>query len=133
MKSITMFRDLQLEIDMIKIRMSDLEREDYAVSVIECNKIDLEVYVNRKHKLINEMAILQAMLDDKEETKLELLDKINQLEGLEYKIAYKRFIEGKDLSQISKELEYTYKYIKNVSCNASRKLSLVECDFDMTN
>lgn len=129
MKSITMFRDLKLEIDMIKIRMGDLEREDYALSVIEFNKINLEIYANRKHKLINEMAILQAMLDDKQETKKELLDKLKKLEGLGFQVAYKRFVEGKDLNQISKELKYSYKYIKNISCEMSKE---IRCDFNVT-
>jgi hypothetical protein len=64
------------------------QREDYALRRIEYNKIDLETYVNRKHKLNNEAAIIQAILEDKKETQRAILEKLNKLGGLEYKIAY---------------------------------------------
>lgn len=63
-------------------------REDYALRRIEYNRIELDIYVDRKHKLNNEAAILQSIIEDKKETQRQILEKLKQLEGLEYKIAY---------------------------------------------
>ncbi|WMM24014.1 hypothetical protein RBU61_13930 [Tissierella sp. MB52-C2] len=67
-------------------------REDYALRRIEYNNIDLNIYVDRKHKVNNEAAILQSIIEDKKETQKQLLEKLGKLEGLEYQIAYKRFV-----------------------------------------
>ncbi len=112
---ISTYQDLLTEIEIYENRLDDLYREDYALRSIEYNRIDLDVYVERKHKLNNEAAIIQAILDDKRETQRQILEKLNQLEGLEYKIAYKRFIEGKTLNEIAGELGYSYQYMKEVS------------------
>ncbi len=112
---ISTYQDLLREIEIYENRLDDLYREDYALRRIEYNRIDLDVYVERKHKLNNEAAIIQAILDDKRETQRQILEKLKQLEGLEYKIAYKRFIEGKTLNEIAGELGYSYQYMKEVS------------------
>jgi DNA-directed RNA polymerase specialized sigma subunit len=112
---ISTYQDLLIEIDVYESRLEDLQREDYALRRIEYNRIDLETYVNRKHKLNNEAAIIQAILEDKKETQKAILEKLSKLEGLEYKIAYKRFVEGKTLNEIAEELGYSYQYMKEIS------------------
>lgn len=112
---ISTYQDLLREIEIYENRLEDLYREDYALRRIEYNRIDLDVYVERKHKLNNEAAILQSIIEDKKETQRQILEKINKLEGLEYKIVYKRFIEGKTLNEIADELGYSYGYIRNLS------------------
>lgn len=120
---ISTYQDLLIAIEIYKNRLQDLEREDYALRRIEYNKIDLEVYLNRKTKINNEAAILQAILDDKRETQMEILEKLKQLEGLEYKIAYKRFIENKTLNEIADELGYSDSWIRKQSSDITRKVN----------
>lgn len=115
MKLISTYQDLLSEIEIYENRLDDLHREDYALRRIEYNHIELSLYVDRKHKLNNEAAIIQSILDDKRETQRQILQKLRQLEGLEYKIAYKRFVEGKSLNQIAEELGYSHDYMKEVS------------------
>lgn len=119
---ISTYRDLLTEIELYENRLEDLEREDYALRRIEYKRIDLDIYVNRKHKVNNEAAIIQAILDDKRETQKAILEKLNQLEGLEYQIAYKRFIEGKSLNVIADEIKYSDSYIMKKSAEVSKKI-----------
>lgn len=112
---ISTYQDLLREIDIYQSRLDDLCREDYALRRIEYNEIELNLYLERKHKVNNEAAILQSILDDKRETQRQLLEKLGQLEGLEYKIAYKRFVEGKSLNEIAEELGYSHDYMKEIS------------------
>ena len=45
---------------------------------------------------------------------------LNQLEGLEYEVAYKRFVEGKTLAEIAEELGYSERHMKRISSNITR-------------
>lgn len=112
---ISTYQDLLREIEIYQNRLEDLYREDYALRRIEYEKIELDIYVDRKHKINNEAAILQSLIEDKKQTQMQLLVKLSQLEGLEYKIAYKRFVEGKPLNKIAEELGYSYDYMREVS------------------
>ncbi|MGF7059272.1 hypothetical protein [Brassicibacter mesophilus] len=120
MKLIGTYQDLLREIEMYENRLDDLQREDYALRRIEFNKIALDMYMDRKHKIDNETAIIQAILEDKRETQRQILNKIEHLEGLEYKIAYKRFIEGKTLNEIAEELHISEIYAKKKSAKIGR-------------
>lgn len=124
MTLISTYQDLLIEIEVYKNRLDDLYREDYALRRIEYNKIELDVYLERKHKINNEAAILQSIIEDKEETRRQLLENLNKLEGLEYKIAYKRFIEGKNLKRIAKEINYSDSHIKKQSAKISKRVNL---------
>ena len=119
---ISTYQDLLLEIELYKSRLEDLEREDYALRRIEYKRIDLDIYLERKHKVNNEAAILQAILDDKRETQKAILEKLKQLEGIEYQIAYKRFIEGKSLNKIAEELKYSDSYIMKKSAEVTKNI-----------
>lgn len=123
MKLIGTYQDLIREIEMYENRLDDLQREDYALRRIEFNKIELNMYVDRKHKINNEAAIIQDILEDKRQTQREILNKLEQLEGLEYKIAYKRFVEGKTLNEIASELGYSHDYMREVSSNIKKSHS----------
>lgn len=118
---ISTYQDLIREIEIYENRLEDLYREDYALRRINYNKIELDVYVDRKHKLNNEVAIIQAILEDKRESQRLILEKLNKLEGLEYKIAYKKFIEGKQLNEIAEELGYSYQYTREVAAKTYKE------------
>lgn len=122
MTLISTYQDLLREIEIYKSRLEDLERESYAINRLrETNKIDIEIYIVRKWKMDNETAILQAIIDDKRETKEKMLEELGQLEGLEYKIAYKRFVEGKPLNLIAAELNFSDSYVMKKSAAITKK------------
>ena len=118
---ISTYQDLLTEIEVYEERLKDLEREQYAIDrLVKSNTIDYYNQLERQLDLNNKYAITQSILEDKKETQRQMLEKIQQLEGLEYKIAYKRFIEGKTLNEIAGELGYSYDYIRELSSKAKR-------------
>mgnify|MGYP001248578488 FL=1 len=118
---IATYEDLLTEIEVYEERLKDLEREQYAIDrLVKSNTIDYYNQLERQMDLNNKYAITQSILEDKKETQRQMLEKIQQLEGLEYKIAYKRFIEGKTLNEIAGELGYSYDYIRELSSKAKR-------------
>ena len=119
---ISTYQDLLREIEIYESRLEDLYREDYALRRIEYNNIDLNIYVDRKHKVNNEAAILQSIIEDKKETQKQLLEKLGKLEGLEYQIAYKRFVEGKSINQIAEEVKYSDSYVTKKSAEVGKKI-----------
>lgn len=104
---ISTYQDLLRNIEIYENRLEDLYREDYALK-----RIKLDVYVERKYKLNNEAVVLQLIIEDKKETQRQVLEKLKQLEGLEYKIAYKRFIKGKTLNGIAEEFNISESWVK---------------------
>ncbi|SCL87973.1 hypothetical protein [Sporanaerobacter sp. PP17-6a] len=121
MNPISTYQDLCREIEIYENRLEDLYREDYALRRLFYNKIDLDVYVDRKHKINNEAAIIQAVIDDKKETKRAILEKLNKLSGLEYKIAYKKFIENKTLNEIAEELYISDSWAMKLSARINKE------------
>jgi len=117
---ISTYQDLLLEIKTYEEMLESYEREQYAIyRLLKVPGIDYPRYLELQTALNNKVAIVQSVLDDKRETQKEILNKLDKLEGLEYKIAYKRYIEGKTLYEIADELGYSYEHIRRVSSETS--------------
>ena len=109
------YNNLLIEIEEYKERLEDLRREEYGLNRIrDTHKIGVELYANKQTKLHNEKAIILSILEDKEQTLKETIERLKKLEGLEYKIEYKKNIEGKSLKEIAEELNYNYCYVRRV-------------------
>src|SRR5699024_9878235 len=112
---ISTYQDLLIEIESYEEMLESYEREQYAIYRLLRNPgIDYPRYLELQTALNNKVAIVQSILEDKKGTQKEVLKKLDKLEGLEYRIAYKRFIEGKTLNEIADELGYSYDYMKEV-------------------
>src|SRR5699024_2630480 len=117
---ISTYQDLLLEIKTYEEMLESYEREQYAIyRLLKVPGIDYPRNLELQTALNNKVAIVQSVLDDKRETQKEILNKLDKLEGLEYKIAYKRYIEGKTLYEIADELGYSYEHIRRVSSETS--------------
>lgn len=120
---ISTYRDLLIEIEIYENRLDDLERELYALDrLVSTHKIELDSYVDRHYRITNQIAVIQSILEDKRETQNEVLEKLKGLEGLEYKIAYKRFIEGKTLNEIAEEINYSDSWVMKKSAAVTKKV-----------
>lgn len=73
--------------------------------------------IDRIHRKIN---ALQRMLEAFEFTRDENEKRINQLEGLGYKIARLRFVEGMTYKEIAEELNYSHSHIRRVAAETNR-------------
>lgn len=75
---------------------------------------------DRIHKRKRE---LEKQLEFHEEIRQEIETNINALEGLEYKIARMRFIEGYSYQEVAKELGYSYGYIRRVVSRGNKEVT----------
>lgn len=81
-----------------------------------------ELHAEDYQKLINEMQQLDSMRFLQEEilknlykTKDEIDNKLINLQGLEYKVEYLKYVKGYSLQQIADELNYSIDRIKQIS------------------
>jgi DNA-directed RNA polymerase specialized sigma subunit len=65
----------------------------------------------RKIKALNR---LKKRFDQMEQSKKRMDEAISRFQGLEYKIAYRRYVLGKQLNEIADELGYTYEHIRRI-------------------
>jgi len=120
---ISTYQDLLLEIETYEEMLESYEREQYAIYRLLRNPgIDYPRYLELQTALNNKTAIVQSILEDKKETQKEVLKKLEKLEGLEYKIAYKRFIEGKTINEIADELYISESWAKKKSAEVGKQV-----------
>ena len=65
---------------------------------------------------------IEQTLKTKRALKKQAEEALSKFEGIEYKVAYKRFVEGKSGKEIALELGYAYGYIKNISKKITESL-----------
>jgi hypothetical protein len=68
--------------------------------------------------LVEEYTIL---LEEKESTRKEIEQRMNESEGLEYKVAYMIHAKGMTLPEIAAHLGYSYGWIRQLSMKTSMK------------
>ncbi|KJS84995.1 MAG: hypothetical protein JM58_09520 [Peptococcaceae bacterium BICA1-8] len=122
MNAISEFKDLCTEIEIYKERVKDLEMEYYAIQRLhKYGKMPFIEYVRKTEEIWNTVAILTQVVKNKERSQQLIEQFIGNLEGLDYKIAHKRLIEGKTLKEISEELNYAYGWIRKKNMNLTKE------------
>ncbi len=120
---ISTYQDLLREIEIYEKMLESYEREQYAIHrLLKVPEIDYYRYLELQLALNNKTAIVQSILADKKETQKEIFEKLNKLEGLEYQIAYKRFIEGKTINEIADELYISESWAKKKSAKVGKRV-----------
>lgn len=92
--------------------------------VKEMNNVLDDVY---KLELMIKPLKQRIALHKQNKQKLERI--LNDFEGLEYEVAYKKYVEGKTLLEIAYELGYSEGTIKNVSSKIKKELEEKEVTF----
>lgn len=111
------YNDLCLEINILEtqIEYAMLERKRWWFGGKLFHEVSLDnaaARVDRQSERIKEMYLA---LDDRKSLKKKIDSYLASLKGVEHKVAYKRYVEGKSLKEIAKELDYSRQYIKEVS------------------
>jgi DNA repair ATPase RecN len=134
MEFVKCYQDLCREIEIYEMRLesliaqkdaivdgwlkpiSDISGIDYAAPRVQENhcKLDLAEQLPRIEALEKDIEKYQLLLDKVKECQRTIENRINNMDGIEYKIAYMRVIEGKNLKKIAKELNYSYGYVRQV-------------------
>lgn len=101
---------------------SDVKGIDYTKPrVQESNQIGFEEALFRLHQLEEHISMHQSTIDEMEELKKEMEERIGRLDGLDKKVVYMREIQGKSLKEIADELGYSEIYIKKISARNPKK------------
>lgn len=135
MEGVQTYKDLCGEIDILEMRIADLERElRNLFKLMNANepkmpgaidytqdKVTNSRYAPSLDELVPRINEINAVLDGlyqnlkaKNLTKSGIEKTLDEFEGLEYKVAYMR-TQGKSLKVIAVELGYSYDYIREVS------------------
>jgi len=120
-----LYHDLCKEIDMLEIRIRDLEME-YKWWLKAChgtgrNAVPLDICLKRMEEICDQVEMYSTLLETKEKTREEIEKRMSELEGLEGKVMYMREVEGKTLAEIAADLGYSYIWIKKISARAKKK------------
>lgn len=83
----------------------------------------MERVAENMDKIMERHNKVESMLNAKKKLKKQVEDAISDFEGIDYKVAYKRFIEGKKLEVIAEELNYSIDGIKKISSRITKATS----------
>ncbi len=127
----TSYHDLCKEIEILDLRADDLEKEArVCLKTVWTGEppTDRTVYVHmpldkalsRYEQVMSNLCEIQDLLRCKRVTKAQIEQRLNEFEGLEYRVAKMRDIDGKALDQIADELGYSFNWIAKVSSRTTR-------------
>lgn len=133
MYAIRKYNDLLIEIELNNIRIGKLKDEIFIIdkqmitppSDIKAISYDgmpsgsknftsLDRLLESRGKCLKELEIELQLQDELKKAKKSMIGCIKKFEGIEYKVAYARMIEGKSFKTIALELNKNEQYLKNV-------------------
>lgn len=126
------YSDILATIEVIKAEIEALQLDlDYWVGKNSnhplwsqgASKYGLDVASDRADFLYERMSKLEERLKAYEEIEQEIRENIEKLQGLEYKIAKLRFIDGLTYQEIADKLGYSYGYIRNVVSKGDNQMT----------
>lgn len=92
-----------LDADCIHGSRGEMHAEDYGKLMIECEKLTNMIFLQDN--------ILKRLY----ETKKNIDEKLKDLEGIEYEVAYLKLVKGYTINDIAKELHISEIYAKKIS------------------
>lgn len=134
------YSDLLKEIEVYQILVNQLESEHaklfkliytppkgYVTATIDgmpkgsSNHASMDRVLEQMKIVEQELNVYRDILTDKRHAKREIDTYIEGLEGIEHKVAYGRFVEGKTLIEIADETNMSLSWIEKVSAELKRK------------
>ncbi len=124
------YADLLRIIDILKAEIEMLEvdkeywlgkNEQLPFASIGAEKYGLDIASQRTDRLNDRIVSLETKLDHYQAIEKEIRENVEKLEGLEYKIAKLRFIDGMTYQEIADELGYTHDHIRRVASKSKKK------------
>ena len=140
MKVISSYKELNGEIEILALRITDLRKEyrrivdkmlqgPSGVSIANYSFEPRAGFVtaplDKQYARLGEIEKKIAELEEDMKPKLDSLramkEKMKELEGLEYKVFYAHKVEGKSLNQVAGELNYTPEYIRKINAELNKE------------
>ena len=118
-----LYHDLCREIEILEIRIRDLEAEYKMWYKKGCHghMAPLDISLDRMKAICDQVEMYSRILEEKEMARDRIVEHMKRFEGLENKIAYMREVEGKSLLEISLELGYSYSWIRKLGARTRHK------------
>lgn len=122
------YADLIREIEIIKNQIELFEidvdywygKNDLPLNGKGAREYGLSVAAERTDKLNEKIVCMNKRLDYYQDIKEDMDKHINSLEGLHYKVAYKRFIENLTYKEIATDMGYSYDYIRHIASESNK-------------
>ncbi|RKD26696.1 hypothetical protein BEP19_15940 [Ammoniphilus oxalaticus] len=136
------YNDLCTEIDMLELRIEDMERErdylrksmydnapinnlgaiDYSREIVQNGYVPmpLDKITDRMKRIDHTLDDLRRLKSGKEKYRKAIEKKLDSLEGLAYKVAYMRDLKKMRLREIAEELGYSLVHIKRISSKINK-------------
>jgi len=98
---------------MDKNKPKDIGAIDYSAPTGGSDVVlDFEELVNNIAPMQNEIQRLDSLIQRLSKSKILIEKKLEDAEGIDYQIIYKKYVEGKSLKVVSDELNYSYAWIR---------------------
>ena len=98
---------------MDKNKPHDICGIDYSMPTGGTNVVlDFEELINNITPMQNEVEKIDKLIQRLNESKNIIENKLEKAEGIDYKIIYKKYVEGKTLKVVAKETGYSYDWIR---------------------
>lgn len=110
------YNDLCREIEWFKgqIEILKVERQEWWKRGVMPNKVKFKNAIENIDRVGVSLDTYEKALEIREEQKSRLDNIINGFEGLEYKIAYRKYVKNMTLQEIADELGYSHDRIRHV-------------------
>jgi len=112
--------------------IGDISGIDYSKPRVQENHCQLDMGEELLHitALERDIEKYQMLLEKAKSCCKAIEDKINNMEGIEYKIIYMKVVEGKSLVEIAKQTNYSLSYVKKISAKHKRIInnSVTSCN-----
>ena len=123
------YNDLCVEIEVIKeqiklteyeleywfgIKMNDRDVNGIPFGARGVDRFGVNTALEQAEDKIRSLNKLRDRLDNLDNTRIKIETLLSNFRGLEYRIAYLRYVEGKTLKEISETINYSYDYIREL-------------------
>lgn len=100
------------ELDELRTRSTRISSMDYSIERVQTSPSGDAPYAKTVHRMIDLNEEINRDIDDFVDRKHKIINEIQSLENTKHiQILFKKYVEYKTFEQISVEMNYTYQYI----------------------
>lgn len=132
LKTFIQYNNLELEIEILKEQIKLAENnltfwfgKGIPFGSYGSHKFGINTALKQTDDSIDTINKLKEHLEHLEENKRKIDNRLKEFKGLEYQVAYKRYVEGKQLNEIADELNKSYEHIRRVHAKLKKNATFM--------